>query len=164
RARTSRRCRGSEARNAPAATSPNPPPPPPSSRSSPSKGGLAATTVLITTPPPSLPRNRSRPSLVVSGELLRPTDTTILSRHPDNRQSTQQLWITTTSHGGTTPESTGMRARDAFSPPHQRVIHNAPDTAGSHRLRTRPGRRDPPPIRDRDAGCRLSPGTASARW
>src|SRR5699024_5547928 len=102
------------------------------------KGGHAATTVLITTPPPSLPRDRSRPSLVVSGELLRPTDTTILSRHPDNRQSTQQLWTTTTSHGGTTPESTGMHTPNTFSPPHQRFIHNAPDRAGSHRLRTSP--------------------------
>src|SRR5699024_10602803 len=46
----------------------------------------------------SLPRGRSRPSVVVSGGLLRPTDTTTLSRHPDNRQSTQQLWITTNRH------------------------------------------------------------------
>src|SRR5699024_8796 len=106
-----------EARNASAATSPRPSQPSWPSRSSPSKGGHAATTVLITTPPPSLPRDRSRPSLVVSGELLRPTDTTILSRHPDNRQSTQQLWTTTTSHGGTTPESTGMHTPNTFSPP-----------------------------------------------
>src|SRR5699024_977592 len=75
-------------------------------------------------PPFALPRGRSRPSVVVSGGLLRPTDTTTLSRHPDNRQSTQQLWITTNRRNGRGTESVGMRAPNAFFPPQRKVIHN----------------------------------------